>query len=645
MASVSTLKKRAAEFTSKGQFDQAVQEYQKILKVNDNDPGTHNLLGDLYLKMGKRDFAFEEFERSVELYTTEEFYSNAVAVAKKVLRLDADQAIIYKQLGDLYAKQGLMGDAISNIMDYADRKKAEGAMDDVCEAYQKAIEWMPKRVDLRMSLADLYITQMNNDEAINVLKEVAELFREQEKFENAEGIDQRIRDLGGVVEEMPSVEPSIAESAPSEIASETSAPDIGDIKFEQMETAIEDELAAEAPEEEKIEVVEEEIEEEKVYAEEIPSDEATLNLEETISGEETLEETPPTIEEPDKIEEPISAEETTIAEVTSEKTTLSFEDVMSQTGESKEESEEPLFKTSPSDLESYVELGEMCLSIGSEEEAIEHFYTAADSYLEQENFEKSNEIYSRIASLRPKELRCREVILQTANDRGTKDDKIKAHLDLGECLIQRGSEEEAKVIYQKLLEVDSKNPIALKWAEPVKPEKKKIEEIAIQELLDEHVEPDTLLEEFRDGLDQTLETGDTASHYDLGITYKEMGLLDEAIDALQKASEGNKEKLKALEMLGLCYIEKGEMESAAFQFIQALRLEGYSPEEKIGLQYNLGLAYETMGQKKKALDVYEEAFKVNAKFKDLEKKLAALREETSGVIRRDKKRREKISYV
>jgi tetratricopeptide (TPR) repeat protein len=644
MASVSTLKKRAAEFISKGQFEQAIKEYQKILKVNDNDPGTHNLLGDLYLKMGKRDLAFEEFERSVELYTIEEFYSNAVAVAKKVLRLDADQAIIYKQLGELYAKQGLMGDAISNIMDYADRKKAEGAMDDVCDAYRNAIEWMPKRVDLRMSLADLYITQMNNEEAVKVLKEVADLFREQEKFENAEGIEQRIQDLGGIVEEIPSVEPSITESTPSEIASETTPPDIIDIKFEQMETAIGEELVAETPEE-KIEVVEEKIEEEQVYAEEIPSGEATLNLEETIAGEETLEETPPTIEEPDKIEEPVLAEETTETEVTSEKTTLSFEDMMSQSEESKEESDEPLFKTSPSDLESYVELGEMCLSIGSEEEAIEHFYTAADSYLEQENFEKSNEIYFRIASLRPKELRCREVILQIANTQGTDDDKIKAHLDLGECLLQRGAEEDAKVIYQKLLEIDSKNPVALKWAEPVKPKKEKIEEIAIQELLDQHVEPDTLLEEFRDGLDQTIETGDTASHYDLGITYKEMGLLDEAIDALQKASEGNQEKLKALEMLGLCYLEKGEMESAAFQFIQALRLEGYSAEEKIGLQYNLGLAYETMGQKKKAIEIYEEAFKVNNKFKDLDKKLSALREETSGVVKRDKKRREKISYV
>ena len=121
--------------------------------------------------------------------------------------------------------------------------------------------------------------------------------------------------------------------------------------------------------------------------------------------------------------------------------------------------------------------------------------------------------------------------------------------------------------------------------------------------------------------------------------------MNEAIEAFQKASEGEKENLKALEMLGLCYLEKGEMESAAFHLIQGIRLKGDSPEETIGLQYHLGVAYEKMGQKSKALEAYQAAAKVDPNFQDLPKKLASLQQETTGVIKREKKRREKISYV
>ena len=740
MASVAALKKNAAQYSSKGKYEEAVKEYRKLLKINDNDPGIHNLLGDIYLKMSKRDSALDEFERSVELYTADEFYSNAVAIAKKVLRLDNTRAEIYKDLGDLYAKQGLLSEAITNIMEYSARKKAVGAMDEVCSAYQKAIEWQPKRVDFRMSLSDLYIVQNKHEDAILVLKEVVDLFREQEKFEDAEEIETRIQDIGGTVEEAPSVAVPPTESIPPSEPSEIPSPQMEAIRFEQMESVTDEEITTEVPIQEEKSVISEE-KEERFKGETLLSlDELDVEekpkevIEEVAFKAPPLEEEQPTppvgdsqitegeneilkgdillpledmgVEKKpqEKIEEvtteaPLQEEESkisvpqqpsppagekrfpllegsqtsegemataTVEEKPGGETSFSFDETL-KNEEGSEGTVESVFKTAPTDLASYVELGDMCLSIGSDEEAIEHFYTAADAYFKEGSLEKSREIYIRIAQLLPTELRCRQQNLRIATQIKNQEWMIQTHLDLGECLLERGEEKDAQTIYRNLLQIDSKNPVALERAgPPAEPEKpaqfepakpptppeqvkptapEKEEKIPMKDLLKTPVIADTLLEEFREGLDQTLDRGDYSSHYDLGITYKEMGLMNEAIEAFQKASEGEKENLKALEMLGLCYLEKGEMESAAFHLIQGIRLEGHSPEETIGLQYHLGGAYEKMGQKSKALEAYQAAAKVDPNFQDLPKKLASLQQETTGVIKREKKRREKISYV
>jgi hypothetical protein len=71
-----------------------------------------------------------------------------------------------------------------------------------------------------------------------------------------------------------------------------------------------------------------------------------------------------------------------------------------------------------------------------------------------------------------------------------------------------------------------------------------------------------VLREFKEGVEQNIPAGDFSSHYDLGITYKEMGLLDEAVLEFEKASKGPEMAAKAFEMLGRIYLEKREFKKA-----------------------------------------------------------------------------------
>src|SRR2546422_5575392 len=66
-----------------------------------------------------------------------------------------------------------------------------------------------------------------------------------------------------------------------------------------------------------------------------------------------------------------------------------------------------------------------------------------------------------------------------------------------------------------------------------------------------------MLARFKQGIDENIDEGDFQSHYDLGVAFKEMGLLDEAIAELQKALRAPDGKLRSSEALGVCFLDKG----------------------------------------------------------------------------------------
>jgi tetratricopeptide (TPR) repeat protein len=141
---------------------------------------------------------------------------------------------------------------------------------------------------------------------------------------------------------------------------------------------------------------------------------------------------------------------------------------------------------------------------------------------------------------------------------------------------------------------------------------------------DEQREFHEILEQFKRGIDENLESDDYQSHYDLGVAFKEMGLLDEAIAEFQKALRAADGRLRTSEALGMAFFEKGQhavCESVLRRAVDGL--EG-SDEAKIGLLYWLGRASEALGKKADAVASYERAMAVDIRFMDLSERIHRL---------------------
>ncbi len=133
-----------------------------------------------------------------------------------------------------------------------------------------------------------------------------------------------------------------------------------------------------------------------------------------------------------------------------------------------------------------------------------------------------------------------------------------------------------------------------------------------------------MLSEFKKGIDANIDVDDSQAHYDLGVAFKEMGLLDEAISEFQKALRGSQDRLRTSESLGLCFYEKGQFAVAATVLRRAVDTEQGGDDDKIGLLYWLGRCEEEQGRNKEALGYYQRIFSIDINFQDVSDRVNSL---------------------
>jgi tetratricopeptide (TPR) repeat protein len=134
---------------------------------------------------------------------------------------------------------------------------------------------------------------------------------------------------------------------------------------------------------------------------------------------------------------------------------------------------------------------------------------------------------------------------------------------------------------------------------------------------DEQREFKEILEQFKRGIEENLDTDDYQAHYDLGVAFKEMGLLDEAIAEFQKALHAPEGRLRTSEALGMAFFDKGQFAVSEAVLRRAVDGVEGGDEAKIGLIYWLGRALEAQGKSSDAIVSYERAMAVDIRFMDL----------------------------
>jgi|GEM_PF-2403093 len=517
------LKARAAKYAADGEYLKAMEEYKKMLRMRPEDPDIVNLVGDTYRRLGKQREAIEMFEKAAGVYASQAYYDNAVAVCKKILRMEPDRSEVLKMLAELYLEQGLSGQATSLLVDYAMKKKEEGDHEAMLNAYRNLITMRPRDIGLRMKLADEYIGLGRMEDACIQLREISILYRE-----------------GGNHDEVANIDKLIAE---------ISAP--------RVEGGGED---------------------------------------------------------------------------------------YRQRAKKAEES-------------------------GAIDESVDYYYRAAAQLLNQNAYHLAKDAFARITELKPDELKSWQKLAQMARALNDRSGVVAAYFGLGKALTQKGAVESAISVYKKILTLEPNNEKAregitsLEKREPTQVETASVQEQAVGKTVDkpifkvaEEILPeqpialDELISEFNRGVEEHIGDDDYATHYDLGVSFKEMGRIDEAIDHFKKAAGGNREKLKAYELLGRCYIEKQDYENAVDYLKRGLSQEGFNQHEYMGLRYNLGIAYEATGRIDEALKEYKIIESRDSQYFDIAERVRKLEGVAPERERHDERMmkergRDKISYI
>jgi tetratricopeptide (TPR) repeat protein len=140
-----------------------------------------------------------------------------------------------------------------------------------------------------------------------------------------------------------------------------------------------------------------------------------------------------------------------------------------------------------------------------------------------------------------------------------------------------------------------------------------------------------LFEEFRSELGESSSQGeDLETHYNLGIAYREMGLLEESISEFQKVASATDKgsafryAMQCSTLLGLAFMEKGQPAIAAIWYERALKTPGLDQESVLALQYDLGVAQELAGDTHAAFTSFSQVYAMNIDYRDVSERIALL---------------------
>jgi tetratricopeptide (TPR) repeat protein len=179
--------KAAEKFLSQGKIPAAIKEYRQIIKHDDGDLTTLNMLGDLLARAGEKEEAASCFLRIAEHFREQEFRLKAIAMYRKVDKLKPRDPAIAKELGDLYSAQGLIADARTQYLVVADAYTRAGQTKNTLKVLHRIADLDPNNTDIRLKLGEGYLKEQMLAEAGRAFSEAATRLLENGQFEKALG--------------------------------------------------------------------------------------------------------------------------------------------------------------------------------------------------------------------------------------------------------------------------------------------------------------------------------------------------------------------------------------------------------------------------------------------------------------------------
>jgi tetratricopeptide (TPR) repeat protein len=313
----------------------------------------------------------------------------------------------------------------------------------------------------------------------------------------------------------------------------------------------------------------------------------------------------------------------------------------------------------PNDTMILKKLGDLYLKDNNHKNASEVYVRLGEIYSEKGFYPKAIALYKQAIKINLSWEGPYEKLAELYRVQGFSREAATQYVMLAEMLEKNGSSVEATMYMQKAAELDpainqmSKKVHTFKVKEKAmteaipkaapKPEFERTDFYDLTKELDKQLEKEmaefSIDETFEDNVDTTgvesifkaIEENaskegkdDPLFQYNMGLAYRETGLLDEAVESFKKVIGTGEKLYDAYVMLGLTYREKGLFHESLDILRNAVSLEESSMDMKVGVLYEIAQTYKSLGDNQAALSIFREIQKEHRDFKDVELEIIRL---------------------
>ena len=692
----------------KKQVAKAIKDYAKIVELDPADVRSRQKLAELYVRTNKNAEAYEQYESIAKYFSSNGFYPKAIAIYKQMQRLDPSQVSIFNRLAELNEKQGLVGNAMTEYRNLVDYYGRNGMLADEIKTLEKMRDLDLNNLNVRVKLAEVYANNERKDEGYAELESVLEILSDKGDFDKIlklykmflplypknkklqMGLALAFYEKGDYGRGVQIIENLLKDKPKDPDLLRLLGRGYSDLKLWAKSCDTYQILLGMDPTD--LDIRESLI---KCQIDGTQYDRALAELEDWKDTffkadrldrlkeyyeilKEKLADNSVVLRTLDSIYE-LTGEGDKLLDIISEQPDEPEEFIIAETlSDSLLGSAEEDIAGSDIDLELTDANDDLTFDIVEEDSVDLQLESSFDSDL-SEDISVSDAIIeleiddsSGLDQIRSEDHSFSFDMEDEESESSLPavEHNLQADLEEAEFYIQQGLYLEAEKLCQAILEYEPDSSECLQ----------KLAEIEAllqgeQEQSDGEVattSPNSLTESFADiGFDSSLDifntdevvekkvfktdvdeqiaADDMESHYNLGIAYREMGLLDDAISEFEKAEVEPARFVDCQTLKGLSFSDKGDYKNAELMFQQALDSPHLEDIQRLNLGYELGLLYERAERPNDALISYQDVFSQDSNYRDVRDKIAQLKN-TLGLVNDENNgvsevKKERISFL
>ena len=575
------IKRRAQKRLQAGDVDGAVAEYEKLLGSDEADPYVFVTLGDLLFKKGQRDEAGRRYREAAQSYERSGLIKNAIAVCKKMVRLSLYTADTTRYLGELHAQDGLTSEATVYFVQFADHCLSIGERRSAADAFERAANLSPDNPHTWERVGELWGLEGESLKGAHALLRAAEAHDRIGQAGEATRLRERAEEMHSGASDLMR-QNGEAQAAPPRVSEsqELSMPRLDASALANGRSAVE-------------------------------GLDSRTHFVPPAAGAVARE----TLDQP--LGERWNAAPTQAA-----------------SGD-EEAGKDPSTGDVPADVNTMLTRAREFLAAGERERAAEELLAAAPSWESQGGLEQAASIYHELSKSPQATERLYRLWLANCERRQVWPEASIVCCELGDLALAAQEPAAAHEWFVQALSYDPDNQRAERRLERLKEwgERNKAgaasadDKITVTRRMSEDFDVDLseIVHAFQEGVQNQVQMDDARSRFDLGMTYRQMGLLDEAVAEFRLASRSPALKIMALDMLGRALLERGDFGAAIAELERALAVTSLPIDAEVNFRYNLGLALEASGRVVEALEQFERVFQSEPNYPEVALKIRELR--------------------